>query len=293
MELNEYQRRALDTDQVPSAVGSEVLVPLLGLAGEVGELLSEYKKHLRDGDAHRLFSSRVQEELGDILWYVAAVSARFQLELEDVAVQNLDKCGTNWGQGRGSESVYGRFDAGFPSQEQFPPQLVIRFEELIEGDVARVQAHWDGKQMGQTLTNNAYDDDGYRFHDVFHLACVAGLGWSPVSRRNLGLKRRSDAQVDEVEDGGRAIVIEEGVTALIFSYASEHMWLSGVDRVDHDTLNMVKKMTAHLEVSECSLAEWESTILMAFPVWRQVMSSRGGAVELDLTTRSILFRGDM
>jgi len=37
---------------------------LLGLAGEAGGLLSEYKKFLRDGSAHKLFKQRVGEELG-------------------------------------------------------------------------------------------------------------------------------------------------------------------------------------------------------------------------------------
>jgi NTP pyrophosphatase (non-canonical NTP hydrolase) len=291
VELNEYQRRALVTDQAPSAPDSRILVPLLGLAGEVGELLSEYKKHLRDGDAHRLFPSRIQEELGDILWYVAAVAARFEFHLDDIATYNLEKCNANWAHNTLANSVSRRFDSHFPETEQFPARFIIRLEEVVEADVTRVRASWDGKQMGQTLTDNAYDDDGYRFHDVFHLACVAGLGWSPVSRRNLGLKRRSNAQVDEVEDGGRAGVIEEGITALIFGYAIEHNWLDGVHRVDHNVLKMVKRMTAHLEVSECSIAEWETTILMAFPVWREVVQNSGGSVELDLTTRSLRFIG--
>jgi len=82
MELNDYQARALVTAQVPADSGSELTVRLLGLSGEVGELLSEYKKHLRDGEAHHLFTSRVEEELGDILWYVAAVAERFGLGLD-------------------------------------------------------------------------------------------------------------------------------------------------------------------------------------------------------------------
>jgi hypothetical protein len=264
-------------------------VPLLGLAGEVGELLSEYKKHLRDGAAHQLFKSRVEEELGDILWYVAAVARRFGLRLDQVAANNLSKCGANWGRDTLGGSVHGRFDGGFPDHERFGASITIHFDEVIEGDVVRVRASFDGKQMGQTLTDNAYEDDGYRFHDVFHLACVAGLGWSPVTRRNLGLKRKSDHRVDEVEDGGRAIVIEEGVTALIFSYALEHNWLRDVVRVDHDLLKMIKKMTAHLEVAECSIAEWEQMILMAYPVWETVIRNRGGSVKLDLKRRLLQF----
>ena len=79
MNLNGYQREAQKTDRVPSRKNSEagvdLFVPLLGLAGETGELLSEYKKHLRDGSAHLLFKDRVAEELGDLLWYVANVAA--------------------------------------------------------------------------------------------------------------------------------------------------------------------------------------------------------------------------
>ena len=73
MELNEYQRLANQTDQQPDTGPIEadprsILVPLLGLAGEVGELLGEHKKRLRDGDSYKLFPDRVKEELGDLLW---------------------------------------------------------------------------------------------------------------------------------------------------------------------------------------------------------------------------------
>lgn len=287
MELNEYQRRALETDQ--EAVGPEwtTLVPLLGLAGEVGELLSEYKKHLRDGAAHKLFPSRVSEELGDMLWYVAAVSSRFGLDLETVATSNLKKCADTWTPVPPDQPVTGRFDADNPPSERFPARFVVEFQEVLEGDVVRVKATCDGVQMGQTLTDNANDDDGYRFHDVLHLGLAAGLGWSPVSRRNLGLKRKSDPGTDEVEDGGRAIVIEEGIVALAFSYAMEHAWLLGVDRIDHDILRMIKKMTAHLEVAACTVAEWEATILMSCPIWYAMMEDRGGRVEVNLDTRSL------
>ena len=69
MHLNEYQLLASQTDQQPETgtTGLEkrdILVPLLGLAGEVGELLGEHKKWIRDGDSYGLFPERVEEELG-------------------------------------------------------------------------------------------------------------------------------------------------------------------------------------------------------------------------------------
>ena len=83
MELRENQHTAQRTEKKVQTAGSDVIIPILGLAGEVGELLNEYKKKLRDGDAHERFSDRVAEELGDILWYVAATATKFGLDLDD------------------------------------------------------------------------------------------------------------------------------------------------------------------------------------------------------------------
>lgn len=75
----------------------------------------------------------------------------------------------------------------------------------------------NGEALGSPLTDNSYEKDGYRFHDIFHLALAGMMGWSPVIRALLHVKRKSDAQLDEVEDGGRAIAIEEGIAALAFA----------------------------------------------------------------------------
>ena len=89
LDFNSYQKEALRTDRVPARDGADettaMIVPMLGLAGETGQLLSEYKKHLRDGEAHRLFKERVSEELGDLLWYIANVASKFDLSLSDIA----------------------------------------------------------------------------------------------------------------------------------------------------------------------------------------------------------------
>ena len=58
MDLRSYQSAASETDCLPAGRSIDLMVPLLGLAGEVGELQSEYKKALRDGDAPGLFRGR-------------------------------------------------------------------------------------------------------------------------------------------------------------------------------------------------------------------------------------------
>ena len=83
---------------------------MLGLAGETGQLLSEYKKHLRDGEAHRLFKERVSEELGDLLWYIANVASKFDLTLSEIAAANFAKVKARWATER-TEPLYLRRDA--------------------------------------------------------------------------------------------------------------------------------------------------------------------------------------
>src|SRR3954447_23101013 len=127
MDFETYQKEALRTDRVP-AHGDDVaslIVPMLGLAGETGQLLSEYKKHLRDGEAHRLFKERVSEELGDLLWYVANVASKFDLTLDQIATANLVKVRARWAEGRNEPLC---FDATLPEGERLPRRFEV---ELI------------------------------------------------------------------------------------------------------------------------------------------------------------------
>ncbi len=140
-----------------------------------------------------------------------------------------------------------------------------------------------------TFTDNSYKSDGYRFHDVFHFSYAAVLGWSVITRSMLKRKRKSNSSIDEVEDGGRAVAIEEGISALVFSYAKDYGFLEGVSTLDYQLLKTIKNMTSHLEVSECSLGDWEKAILMGYDVWRQVEKNRGGTVFVDLDARLITY----
>jgi NTP pyrophosphatase (non-canonical NTP hydrolase) len=286
MNFRTYQDQALKTDQVPSVYSHGVIVPMLGLAGEAGELLSEYKKHLRDGAAHKLFKERVAEELGDLLWYIANVASKFELDLDAIAQGNLEKCRDRWGNNR-IKSPSQPFDTEFPESERLPRKFEVEITNVVDGESVKMKAFINGKQIGDYLTDNAYSDDGYRFHDVFHFAYAAVLGWSPVTRRNLKCKRKSKPIIDEVEDGGRAIAVEEGISALVFDYAKKHNFLEGVSALDYHLLKTVKSVTSHLEVSQCTVADWEKAILMGYEVWRQVAKNCGGKILVDLDAHFI------
>lgn len=292
MDFNGYQKEALRADRVPTRDGAEdatsLIVPMLGLAGETGQLLSEYKKHLRDGEAHRLFKERVSEELGDLLWYIANVASKFELSLSDIACANLAKIKERWASERAEPQA---FDAELTDAERLPRQFEVEIIDVEDESSRRVRVMIDGKAFGAELTDNAYDPDGYRFHDVFHFAYAAVLGWSPVTRSLLRRKRKSRPLLDEVEDGGRAAVIEEGVAALAFDYARRHRFLDGVAALDFQLLRTIKDMTSHLEVRQCTTGEWELAILQGFEVWRSVLAAHGGRIAVDLDLRRVTFLG--
>jgi NTP pyrophosphatase (non-canonical NTP hydrolase) len=293
MDLKTYQAQALLTDQVPGTSDDEnaaaLIVPMLGLAGETGQLLSEYKKHLRDGAAHRLFKEQVGEELGDLLWYIANVASKFGLDLDQIAERNLDKVRARFAP---TSAQAPERDSEFPDVERLPRQMTVRLvEEPGSEPRPKVRMTINGEGIGALLGDNAYDADGYRFHDVFHLAYAAILGWSPNLRAFLKRKRKSRPLLDEVEDGGRARIIEEGVSALAFDYARKHSFLEGVSEIDYGLLRTIESMTSHLEVGDATAADWERAILEGFAVWRQVLANNGGEILVDLDARAISYVG--
>jgi len=64
-----------------------------GLAGEAGEVANKVKKILRDnkGFIDADVRKKVLGELGGVAWYLAAVSAEFDLSLNDVMAYNFDQ----------------------------------------------------------------------------------------------------------------------------------------------------------------------------------------------------------
>src|SRR5437588_3858010 len=120
MDLRSYQSAASETDCLPAGGGGDLMVPLLGLAGEVGELQSEYKKALRDGDAPELFRDRFAEELGDGMWYVANLATKLGFDLNRIAELNLAKGRDRWGWRCGLTGPRQALDEGYPEAERLP-----------------------------------------------------------------------------------------------------------------------------------------------------------------------------
>lgn len=91
MTFNDYQIRATAT--AVYGEGNKVHYPILGLIGEAGEVANKYKKVLRD-DGGILTPKKREEliaELGDVLWYLAALSHDLGTSLNIIAEDNLLK----------------------------------------------------------------------------------------------------------------------------------------------------------------------------------------------------------
>jgi len=179
------------------------------------------------------------------------------------------------------------FDQTFPEEEQLPRKFEI---EITERENGRSYMRWNGVFIGSPLTDNIADPDGYRFHDVFHFAHAAILHWSPTFRALIKQKRKSSPIFDEAQDSGRAIVVEEGLTAWIFSYAKDVDYFDGHDSISFDVLKTIEKFVRGYEVEKCPLKLWEDTILQAYDVFRKIKENNGGIVIGDRDLRTLTFR---
>jgi NTP pyrophosphatase (non-canonical NTP hydrolase) len=89
MTLNEYQREVRRTAATTKDRATQECVLALGVAGEAGEVAELVKKHV--GHGHAMDKAKLLKELGDVLWYVAALADHMNLSLDAVATANIAK----------------------------------------------------------------------------------------------------------------------------------------------------------------------------------------------------------
>lgn len=254
---------------------------LLQLAGEVGAILTDHHAGKLKNDQAALATHLVT-----VLRRLIKAASEAGVTLEAAAIKNLTKIFDRWPR----ERTYPvPFDERSDRDEQLPRHLVMDiFEKDVRGQ-AFVFQRCGGIFVGDRLTDNAVEPDDYRFHDVFHLAHVAVLGWSPVIRALLKLKRKSEPQVDEAQDGARAILIEEGVTTWIFGQAQRLDFFDKLKAGDLplDMLKHVREFVAGYEAADCPLWMWEEAILQGYAAFRFLQEHRRGRLTVDLANRRL------
>jgi NTP pyrophosphatase (non-canonical NTP hydrolase) len=271
---------AFSRSQLPEG---DKLMRLQRLGTHCGHLLTH-------GSAPDLAAGSALKVLSETLAGMVLVGALYGQTFTKIASANLLKIESRWPP---EDTQYlPLFDEGRTELERFPRKFSIRFIQLTKtnGKPTVIQ-QMHGVNIGDRLTDNRTQSDGYRFHDVFHLSYLVHLGWSPVIRALLRLKRKSDPDIDENQDGARAIIIEEGIATWIFNHAHRRGNFTDIDvgRLDYNMLKQVLDMVEGFEVEKCPMWQWERAILDGFKVFRQLLASEGGTVHVDLEARTLKF----
>lgn len=106
--MNSYQNEVMRTAATTKERPMQFAILALGLAGEAGEAADMVKKHL--GHGHELNLDKLTKELGDVLWYVAALADYIGVSLDSVACMNIDKLRARYPNGFSQEASKARVD---------------------------------------------------------------------------------------------------------------------------------------------------------------------------------------
>lgn len=96
MDFREYQIAANESRTYPDA-GHNFVYPAMGIGGEGGECCDKAKKYWRNNNSLNPNSllpeqrEAIIKEMGDVLWYLAALSTELQIDFGSVASANLTK----------------------------------------------------------------------------------------------------------------------------------------------------------------------------------------------------------
>jgi NTP pyrophosphatase (non-canonical NTP hydrolase) len=106
--LNEYQKLAERTANIRYGIDTNKRFANfgMGLAGEAGEVCDYLKKIVFHG--HDYDEQKLCLELGDALWYIAAIASNACLTLEEVAQGNIDKLKRRYPDGFSEEKSINR-----------------------------------------------------------------------------------------------------------------------------------------------------------------------------------------
>lgn len=291
--FDDYQRTSILTARTSDNELVEVCLAVLTQLG--AELLRSYLPPIEKELNRTLPDRSTKVVLGEVIWHVSALAELFQLSLGEVVEANRRKL--LFRLDRTQRTPLHDDDA--PPEQQLPRQFDIDIETTADG---RSQMYWDGEPLGAELSDNAHQADGYRFHDVMHLANAAILGWSPVLRSLMKRKRKYDPAIDEVEDGARAQIVEEAVVKMIHSEGvrlarsrsdqgdAQSPLFTDAEEISFSFLKLIREMVAGLEVASNRDWEWEEAVLKGHALFHIVRGARRGTITLDLTARSIGFK---
>jgi NTP pyrophosphatase (non-canonical NTP hydrolase) len=237
----------------------------------------------------------VEVVLGEIAWHLCAIASLYEIDMDRVAEDNINKAIARRNDGVATPL----HDQDAPDESRFPRYFQIEFRPVSDDTV---EIYWNQKRLGDPLRDQYSIADGYRFHDVIHLANAAVLGWSPVLRDLMRVKRAHCPKTKQNEDGGRSAVVEELVIKHIHWEAATrakhlHADLSPYDRplfadgeaIPFSLLKLVRGLTIGHEVYANKYWEWEKAIREGYRVFQLLKQHNGGIVGVNVAARCLEF----
>jgi NTP pyrophosphatase (non-canonical NTP hydrolase) len=252
---------------------------LLDLAGESGDLAKRFAGRAYDDNVDAL-----RGDLVKLLRPLGRAAYAKEVSLDQAARRNIRKTLDRWPI---TQVFPPLLDEGLHVDEQLPRFLRVEIYEREVNGKKYVFQKAGQILLGDRLTDNHLPEDDYRFHDVFHLAHAAILGWSPTTRALLKIKRKSQPGIDENEDGARANLIEEGLTTWIFETAKLHQFFANTPQLGFDLLKAVKQFVKGYEADQLPMWLWERAILQGYAAFRELQKHRRGIVVVDMARREL------
>lgn len=293
-ELDDYQHLAFMTRRTEGGQLERVCLAVLMQLG--AEVLRKTLPPIELDLNRKLADRNLDVVLGELVWHLSAVATLSGLSMSCIAEANEAKLTRRFVRG-GPTPLH---DGIYPPHERFPRKLDVCFVSVGKG---RSQMYFAGRPLGDALTDNFSEPDGYRFHDVMHLALLAKLGWSPVLRKLISRKRKSDPGTDEVQDGARAQIVEELIIKSIHSEGLDRVG-AGITELAGSVfersgllpfrfLSQISRLAAGLEAGQNQLWEWEDAILEGSRLFQALRVHDQGTVSIDLDARTISFHEDV
>ena len=296
--LDDYQRLAFITRRTEGAQLRNVCAAVLQQLA--AQLSRDFLPNKEMGLNHEVRPKDPVDALGEIMWHLSALASLYKLTLSDILSLTRDKA-----RFRNPMNKPGPSHDNKVVGEHFPDRFEVHF---VDGGDARSNMYWiqDDRvvaKLGATLTDNDHDGDGYRFHDVMHIAFAVHLGWSPNLRAFMDLKRRSSKATDEVEDGGRAKILEEAVILKIHRRAEDFEGYfvdagkvvhgspyNEPDAMSFEFLRSLHELCRGHEVYDNPKQDWERALREGYDCYHKLRHARGGIIAIDIAARALTFR---
>ena len=189
--------------------------------------------------------------------------------LNEAADHNLQKISDRYAQ---PEQLH------WPDAHEFAFMGRKAFDFSINGDTVTMSS--DGKIIGDPLTSQVREDDGFNTHDIVHLSLATYLDWSPVLRKLTNTRRD-----DDTLDGARHYLTEENIVQNVWRFQEENPNRHGLG---WDLLtNISDSVAKHPEANKITLAQWENAIKIGVDNANKLAANKGGRVVCDFVSKQM------